>query len=64
MEQPSLDDLRKANEESGLRLHYDHNCKICGVICAWCDSCGFAHCFNGHEHDGFQGRYISKSMEK
>jgi len=46
------------DNETGLNLHYDHNCRICGCVCAWCDSCGYAHCFNGHEHKGFEGRLI------
>ena len=48
---------------NGLNLHWGHDCKICGLPCGWCESCGFAHCFNGHEHEGFMG-WMKKPTEK
>jgi hypothetical protein len=38
-----------------VSLHAEHRCRICDTGCLWCKHCGYAHCFNGHEHEGFDG---------
>lgn len=44
----------------GVYKHETHECRVCQVACMWCDSCGHAHCFNGHDHHGsFDGRLLS-----
>lgn len=38
-----------------MKLHREHLCKVCDTACLWCKGCGWAHCFNGHDHEGFEG---------
>jgi len=64
MNKPNINDLIRANDETGMKLHYNHYCKICGTSCGWCPSCGYAHCFNGHVHEGFDGSYEQYLLDK